>query len=69
MTNVQVIIRLFIDDSETWMREVDPESFALVSRIDWSDDEAPLPNQAQTATNQPKPQITKPATAAKIGLK
>ena len=70
MTNVQVIIRLFIDDSETWMREVDPESFALVSGIDWSDDEAPLPNQAQAATNQPNAYaITKPATAAKIGPK
>lgn len=54
------------------MREVDPESFALVSGIDWSDDEAALPNQAQTATATNKPNVntnTKPAPAMKPGLK
>jgi hypothetical protein len=42
------------------MRELDPESFALVSGINWSDEENPLPNQA--ATNKPNVNtVTKPA--------
>jgi len=50
------------------MREVDPESFALISGIDWSDEENPEPNPA-VVTNKPnvntiaKPVTHKPAQA------
>ncbi|KAI9551482.1 hypothetical protein GHT06_021815 [Daphnia sinensis] len=55
------------DDTETWMREIDPESFALVNEIDWGDDDDmlanglnekraanPVPSKPSTMNNGPK---------------
>lgn len=44
------------DDTETWMREIDPESFALVNGIDWGDeDDLPANGLSEKTTTKLAP--------------
>lgn len=59
-------ILILLDNSESWMREVDPETFRVLRDVEWSDDESllnqPPPPGASKVPHQPN------ATAAQHKL-